>query len=59
MHSSQTMTSRQAAEKIGVHVRTIHRWIASGRLEAVKAPGYRGLFMIDPAEVAKLQEAAK
>lgn len=35
----QYLTPAEAAQRLGVHVVTIRRWTASGRLEAIRTPG--------------------
>lgn len=52
------MTSREAADKLGCHVRTVHKWIDAGKLEAKKVPGYRGAYLVDPAAVEKMLAAS-
>jgi excisionase family DNA binding protein len=42
----------EAAARCGVHYRTLRRWVAEGRIDAVRV-GPR-LIMIDPAELDKL-----
>ena len=37
------LTTSQVAERIGVTVRTVNRWVAAGRLEpAITFPGHTG-----------------
>lgn len=52
------LTTAQVATRAGVHVRTIHRWVASGRLSpALKIPGKTGPLLFDAAEVDALLNA--
>ena len=45
----------EVAERLGVHVRTVHRWVDAGRLTpAAKGPGLRGPLLFDPAAVERL-----
>lgn len=49
------LTTAQAAERRSVHVRTIHRAVASGRLKpALKLPGDTGAYLFDPADIDAL-----
>lgn len=55
--------TKDAAERIGVPVRTLNRWVATGKATAVlKLSGVRGANFFDPQEVerlaAELQKAA-
>lgn len=51
------VTSAQACEELGIDRSTLSRWVASGRIEpALKAPGARGSFFFDPAEVRRVKE---
>ena len=55
MHASRNLTSRAVAERLGVHVRTVHRWVETGRLiPVVTVPGYRGNHLFDPDDVEAL-----
>lgn len=56
MQHLATMTAREAARELGVHIRTVHRWIVAGILPASKAPGYRGPYLVDPAAVEAIKE---
>ena len=52
------VTSREAAKRLHVHVRTVHRMIADGRLKKRdQIPGYRGDFLIDENDVERLAAA--
>lgn len=49
------LTTRQAAEQIGVSVPTICRWVGNGKMDAaVKVPNATGAFLFHPAEVERL-----
>lgn len=48
------MTAAQAAARLGVDRKTILRWIADGRLPAVKLAGRTGAYLFDPADVDRL-----
>lgn len=49
------MTTAEVAVAAGRSVKTITRWVASGRLVPVKVlPGYRGGFLFDPRDVKAL-----
>ena len=55
------LTTAEAAEEVGVHLATLQRWIAAGRIEAPKptligAVGYR---LWSTKDVARLQKAKK
>jgi excisionase family DNA binding protein len=54
------LTTAQVAERLGVNVRTVHRWVERGSLTpALKATGIRGPLFFAAAEVERLaQEAA-
>ena len=50
--SEPTFTAFEAAEKLGVGVETVWRWI---RLEKIRAGGARGHRMIPASEVARVK----
>ena len=63
MPKVELLTTAEVAERLGVSVWTVHRWTDAGRITpAVKAPGIRGAYMFEPAEVERVesegQEAA-
>jgi excisionase family DNA binding protein len=39
MNEHEWMTAEQVADMLGVHLRTIYRWIKEGRLEAKRLAG--------------------
>lgn len=58
---SEHLTAKQAAERLGVDVRTIHRAVAAGRLAPVfKGTGLRGayVFTVDAVDALAEGEAA-
>lgn len=53
------ITTADAARMLGVHVATVSRMVASGRLlPAIKVPGKTGAFLFDPNDVAAVREAS-
>lgn len=47
----------EAARTLGVTVRTISRWVKTGRLTpAAKTPGVRGAYLFHPADIDSLRE---
>lgn len=50
------LTTRQAAEKANKHQRTIVAWIRRGELPAVRRPGGRGQYFIDPDELQQVMD---
>jgi len=53
------LSTAQAASRLGVDVRTIHRWASKGRLTpAIKADGLRGPLFFLEADVIALEESA-
>lgn len=49
------VTTQQAAEIVGKHIRTIHRFVADGTLvPAVKVPGQTGAYLFRRADVTAL-----
>lgn len=54
--ATDLITTAEAAQVLGVHVATISRMVASGRLTpAVKVPGKRGAFLFRPEDVDALR----
>jgi excisionase family DNA binding protein len=52
-HMSNPLLTAEVAAKYGVSVRTVHRMVAKGRLEAHKAfPGEKSPYVFDPDQVA-------
>lgn len=48
--------TRQAADELGVSIRTIHRLVDSGDLTpAVKVPGKTGAFLFEGSEVERVK----
>lgn len=55
MSIREYLTSAQAAGFLGVHRRTLTRWVASGRIVPLdQLPGIRGAYLFDPAEVERV-----
>ena len=53
------LTTREAANRLGVSVQTISRWVSEGKLRpALKAPGIRGPLFFKADEVDGLGESA-
>jgi excisionase family DNA binding protein len=53
------LTTAQAAERLGVDVRTIHRWVKRGTLTpALKATGLRGPLFFAESDVLAAKPAA-
>lgn len=55
MPNLDLVTTAEVAAHLNVHVRTVHRMIASGKLAAVaKAPGPRGAYLFAREDVERL-----
>lgn len=53
------ITTADAARLLGVHVATVSRMVASGRLvPAIKVPGKTGAFLFHPDDVAAVKAAS-
>ena len=51
------ITSAGVCALLKIDRSTLSRWVAAGKITpAVKAPGLRGAFLFDPAEVRRLSE---
>jgi excisionase family DNA binding protein len=48
------MTTAQVAERLSRDVRTVHRMVEDGRIEATKLPGETGAYLFEPAEVERV-----
>ena len=60
MPTSRNVTTRDAAEQLGVHVRTLHRWVSTGLITpTLKVPGYRGAYLFNAADVERLAHTRK
>lgn len=52
MHN--TITSAEAAEQLGVSVRTVHRMVSAGELTpTIKLRGLRGAYLFDADQIAR------
>jgi excisionase family DNA binding protein len=52
------LTIRGVAARLGVSVRTVHRWVAAGRLPVhVKGPGPTGMLFFRRADVEAIAES--
>jgi excisionase family DNA binding protein len=59
MATKDLLTTAQVAKRLGVDVRTIHRWVKRGTLTpALKATGIRGPLFFDEDDVKRLKTAA-
>ena len=48
-------TTAQAAERLGISVPTLNRWVRHGRVQpAIEGPGLRGARFFDPSDVDTL-----
>ena len=53
--SSDLLSTKQVAERCGVHVATVSRWVTSGKLTpALKLEGKTGVMLFRPADVDAL-----
>lgn len=60
MAEIELLTTAQIAERFGVDVRTVARWVNAGRLTpVVQAPGLRGARLFRPEDVDALAEQAR
>jgi excisionase family DNA binding protein len=51
------LTTAQVADRFGVNVRTVSRWVLRGRLRpATRAPGLRGAYLFHPDTIDKAQQ---
>ncbi|QTF71752.1 helix-turn-helix transcriptional regulator [Arthrobacter woluwensis] len=58
MVNPELVSTREVAAALGVNTRQVARLVSRGELTpSVKAPGTRGAFLFDRAEIEKLQEA--
>jgi excisionase family DNA binding protein len=50
--ATEVLTTRAVAERFGVAISTVTRWVADGRLTPmVKTPGLRGMYLFTADEV--------
>lgn len=55
MPTNELMPTAVVARRLGVHVRTVHRFVKAGQITpAVKVPGHRGALLFDPRDVELL-----
>ena len=53
------ITTAEVAQRLGVSIPTVNRWVRDGRLEPVqKLPGIRGANLFHPDAIAGLKETA-
>lgn len=56
--STDFMSSAEACELLSVDRSTLTRWVAAGLIRpAMKAPGLRGAYFFERAEVERVKEA--
>lgn len=56
MPNTDHLTTAQAAEALGVSVRTVHRMVSAGTLTpTMKLPGTTGAYLLDAAEVENVK----
>ena len=55
MADEKPITTGEAARRLGVHPATISRWIRLGELPAMRTPGRRRQYRIDPEVVERLR----
>ena len=54
---AQLLTSKDVAARLGITVRQVSRLVERGKLTfAAQAPGPRGAFLFDPADIDALTE---
>lgn len=52
----ETLTTREAAERIGVPVSTLHNWVTAQRITPIKRlPGQRGALLFALEDVDRLR----
>ena len=56
--SRHPLTVAQVAEMVGRDRKTVLRWIASGRLPAIKLAGQTGAYLIEPEDAEALGVAS-
>jgi excisionase family DNA binding protein len=49
------LTARETADLFGVHLRTLEKWVAAGKLTVIRTPGGHRRFL--PSEVEALRSA--
>ena len=58
-HDETLLTTREAAEALGVVPQTIAKWVDTGRLTpALKGPGLRGVMWFRPDDINALRKTA-
>ena len=51
----ELLPTRDVAARLGVHPRTVHRWVRSGALVPAQVlPGYRGDYLFEEAEIERV-----
>ena len=53
----EILTPKEAADKLKVHLMTVYRWVASGRIKVSRLPG--GGLRIDAKELEKLLDRTR
>jgi excisionase family DNA binding protein len=56
--TTQLISTRQAAELLGVHPVTVRKWVRQGLLGAIRLPGPRGQIRIPIEELERLRDSA-
>lgn len=53
---TEPLGSAQVCDRLGIDRSTLTRWVAAGRIAPLyKAPGIRGTFVFDSAEVERIE----
>lgn len=59
MSKETLLTTQEAANRLGVSVQTVARWVSEGKLtHALKAPGLRGPMFFRASDVDELGKSA-
>lgn len=49
------LTTKQAAERLGISVPTLCRWVRADRAAALQLPGATGAYLFSPDEIERLE----